>query len=146
MSDKHEFIKEKIHYKDLNAKQKEAYNFQKVSALLADYGYITIKLDNDWNGADFIAVRNVHAQESFIKVQLKARPIIAKKYINKNLHLSFPIKGSWFLIKHDKLLNIIEEKFPKTLVTDSWVTDNFYTWKTPPSKLCDTLTEFRISD
>ena len=47
---------EKIKYEDLNARQKETYNFQIVSALFADYGYTTIKLSDDWLGADFIAI------------------------------------------------------------------------------------------
>ncbi len=46
----------KIEYKNLNVKQKESYNYQKVSALLADYGFIIIKLDDDWQGADFLAL------------------------------------------------------------------------------------------
>ena len=36
-------------------KQIEQLNFQKVSAILADYGFQTIRLSNDWKGADFIA-------------------------------------------------------------------------------------------
>lgn len=46
----------KIQYDELNAKAKEMYNFQKVSAKLADYGFTTMWLHNDWKGADFIAV------------------------------------------------------------------------------------------
>ncbi len=39
---------EKISYKELNAKQQEIYNFQKASSVLADYGYVCIKLADDW--------------------------------------------------------------------------------------------------
>ena len=46
---------ERVDYDSLNAKQQEAYNFQKVSAVLADYGFNCIKLTDDWNGADFLA-------------------------------------------------------------------------------------------
>ena len=34
----------KINYKDLNSRQKEKYNFLKVSSLLADYGFNALKL------------------------------------------------------------------------------------------------------
>lgn len=34
----------KIKYDDLNAKQREIYNFQKLAAVLADYGFNCIKL------------------------------------------------------------------------------------------------------
>ena len=66
----------------LSGKQREAYHFQKVSALLADYGYQTIKLSDDWCGADFIAQ---HLDGTFIKVQLKGRLTVSKKYEGKEL-------------------------------------------------------------
>jgi hypothetical protein len=43
-----------IRYSDLNAKQKENYNCQKVSAVLADYGFVTLRLTDDWKSADRI--------------------------------------------------------------------------------------------
>jgi hypothetical protein len=43
-----------IKYNDLNSKQKEIYNFQKVAAFLADYGFNCIKLADDWQGADLV--------------------------------------------------------------------------------------------
>ena len=45
---------EKIDYNLLNAKQKENFNFQKVAAAFADYGFNCIKLTDDWHGADFL--------------------------------------------------------------------------------------------
>jgi hypothetical protein len=59
-----------IDYQRLNSRQKEAYNFQKISAVLADFGYCTIRLSDDWGGADFIAQ---HIDGSVLKVQLKGR-------------------------------------------------------------------------
>ena len=38
---------QRIVYDELNPKQKEIYNFQKVAALLADYGFNCIKLEDD---------------------------------------------------------------------------------------------------
>ena len=68
---------EKIVYSDLNSKAKEMYNFQKVSATLADYGFTTMWLNNDWQGAVFIGV---HADGvTDIKVQLKGRLSFNKK-------------------------------------------------------------------
>lgn len=58
---------ERVTYDSLNARQQEAYNFQKVSAVLADYGFVTIRLTSDWQGADFIAQ---HKDGEFLKVQL----------------------------------------------------------------------------
>jgi hypothetical protein len=45
----------KVRYDSLNARQKKLFNFQKVAAILADYGFNCIKLTDDWQGADFLA-------------------------------------------------------------------------------------------
>ena len=71
-------IFEKIDYNSLNSKQKENYNFHKVASALADYGYDSMRLNNDWQGADFIAVKN----DEMLKIQLKGRFTVDKKYIN----------------------------------------------------------------
>ena len=57
----------KIQYKSLNARQKENYNYHKIASALAEYGYDCMRLNNDWEGADFIAVKN----DEMLKVQLK---------------------------------------------------------------------------
>lgn len=90
----------------LSDKQREAYHFQKVSAVFADYGYQTIKLSDDWCGADFIA-QNLDG--SFMKVQLKGRLTVGRKYEGKDLWICFPAEGQWYVFPHDiileKLLN-----------------------------------------
>jgi hypothetical protein len=65
----HEF--KRVPYSSLNSKQQEGHNFQKVSAVLADYGFVTIRLSSDWHGADFIA-QHVDGT-TFLKIQLKGR-------------------------------------------------------------------------
>ncbi len=82
---------EKIQYKGLKPKQQEIYNFQKLSGILADYGFNCIKLADDWNGADFLAY-HCNGQDS-IKVQLKGRISIFKKYIGKDIYIAFPYNG-----------------------------------------------------
>lgn len=79
----------KIIYSELSPRQKEIYNFQKISAYLADYGFNCIKLSDDWNGADFLAY-HLNGKDT-LRIQLKSRITIDKKYINKNLHIAFPI-------------------------------------------------------
>ena len=81
----------KIDYAKLNSKQKEIYNFQKVAAVLADYGFNCIKLADDWLGADFIAYHRDAAQT--LRVQLKSRLTIEQKYIGKDLFVTFPVNG-----------------------------------------------------
>ncbi len=99
----------KINYSDLNSKAKEMYNFHKVSAKLADYGYTCMWLNNDWQGADFIAVHIDGITD--LKVQLKGRLSFAKKYIGKEIYICFIDKGTdIYLYPHDEILNIIVKK------------------------------------
>ena len=56
----------RIKYMDLNARQKENFNYQKVSAILADYGFVTLRLSDDWQSADFI-VQHIE-REKFLRV------------------------------------------------------------------------------
>jgi hypothetical protein len=94
-----------IAYDELNSKQKEAYNLQKVSAILADIGFVTIRMTSDWGGADFIAQ---HISGRFLRVQLKSRLTFSKKYLGKDkeLFICFRDRAAdrWFLYPHDEML------------------------------------------
>ena len=50
---------EKISYSELNAKQKENFNFHKIEAAISDYGFNSFRLNDDWQGANFIAINIV---------------------------------------------------------------------------------------
>lgn len=94
----------RVAYRSLNSRQKEAFNFQKVSAVLADYGFTTIRLTSDWRGADFIAQ---HLDGStFLKVQLKSRLTFENKYLKQGLFICFPHGEEWFLYPHDSLSDL----------------------------------------
>jgi hypothetical protein len=96
----HDF--QRIRYDELTSRQKENFNFQKISAVLADYGFATIRLSDDWCGADFIA-QHVDGLK-FLKVQLKGRLVFYQKYEGRELHIAFPCGGQWFIYPHDELL------------------------------------------
>lgn len=114
----------KVNYKELNSRQKENYNFQKVSSLFADYGYWTFRLNDDWNGADFIAQK--YDYSTFLKVQLKSRLTFSKKYLEKDISICFPYKDTWYLVNHDLFLL----DFIKSIEnSDSWNDKGLYSWK-----------------
>lgn len=115
---------QKIRYEDLNAKQKERYNFQKVSSLLADLGFTTVLLTDDWNGADFLAI---HKDGDVLKVQLKGRMTFDKKYLEKNLFICFPEGADWYLYPHDELLEQINAE-NKLTETESWNKEGKYSF------------------
>lgn len=107
-----------IRYADLNAKQKEIYNFQKIAAALADYGFNCIKLQDDWQGADFLAYHKDGSQT--LRVQLKGRVTIDRKYLGRDLYIAFPFgEGVWYLVPHDELVRQIGEH-TNWLNTPSW--------------------------
>ena len=115
----------KIEYCNLNARQKENYNFQKISALLADYGFATIRLSDDWNGADFLALHIDGV--TTLKVQLKPRLTFGKKYVGKDLWICFPSSDHWYLYPHDKLL---EKVLKETTLgeSQSWIEAGLYSF------------------
>ncbi len=115
----------KIEYRNLNARQKENYNFQKISALLADYGFTTIRLSDDWNGADFLAL---HIDGiTTLKVQLKPRLTFGKKYVGKGLWICFPSGRDWYLYPHDELLETVLSE-SKVGASHSWIQAGLYSF------------------
>ena len=126
----------KVSYSNLNSKQKEIHNFQKVAGLLADYGFNCIKLADDWQGADFLAYHKDGSDT--LKVQLKSRITIDKKYINKSVYVAFPIAESWYLIEHEVLINLIAAN-TSWLITPSWLNDGNYSSAKPSKKLIAAL-------
>jgi len=122
---------------DLNGRQKENHNAAKLSAVLADYGYFIMWLNDDYNGADLIALRK--GEESMM-IQLKSGPVINRKY-KGDLWIAFPVSkahqsvgslGEWCVIQHDDLVSVFAEMgFTET---KSWTEDGGYSTKLPASK------------
>ncbi len=130
----------RINPDSLTAKQREAYHFQKVSAILADYGYQTIKLSDDWCGADFIAQ---HLDGlSFIKVQLKGRLTVEKKYEKKDLWMCFPSEGAWYLYPHDDILGKLLNEKRKSI--SSTYSGGGYSFPYLTKELKSMLTKYKI--
>ena len=118
-------IFDKIDYDSLNSKQIENFNFHKVASALAEYGYNSMRLNDDWQGADFIAVNG----DLMIKVQLKGRFTLDKKYIGKDIYVAFIEDNIIKIYNHDDALSIVPENL---LNTKSWVDNGLYSWgKTP---------------
>ncbi|HZH31238.1 MAG TPA: hypothetical protein VEY11_10800 [Pyrinomonadaceae bacterium] len=129
----------KVKYETLNARQQENYNYQKLSAVLADYGFVTMRLSDDWKGADLIA-QHIDG-ETFLKVQLKGRLTLCKKYINKSLHIAFPYRDAWYLYPHDELLEIIQTNSKRTF---PWSNKGEYSVRSPAKQLRQLLNPYLI--
>jgi hypothetical protein len=132
---------QRIRYEDLNARQQEAYNFQKGGAVLADYGYVTIRLSSDWEGADFIAQHKDGL--TFLKVQLKGRLSFAKKYQGRGIHVCFREGEQWYLYPHDELLERVLA-ITGISTTESWTERGGYSFPTVPHQLRELLAAYRL--
>jgi hypothetical protein len=131
----------RVPYASLNSRQQEGFNFQKVSGVLADYGFVTIRLSSDWRGADFIA-QHIDGT-TFLKVQLKGRLTFEKKYLGRDLHVCFPNTGNWYIYPHDELLAAV---LASTAIgtTDSWINGGGYSFPTLSKKLRELLKPYKI--
>jgi hypothetical protein len=129
----------KIDYTKLHGKQQESFNFYKLSALLVDYGFFAIRLYDDWEGADFIAQ---HASNQFIKVQLKGRFTLDKKYCDKELYIAFPHLNDWYLYPHDKFFNDDEIKQTRMGLQ----TNGGFSAKKPSQKILEKLMPYKIGE
>ncbi|SCX77012.1 hypothetical protein [Nitrosospira sp. Nsp13] len=128
---------QRVNYIDLNSRQKEIFNFQKVSGLLADFGFATYRLTDDWNGADFLAVP--FDGSKILRVQLKGRLTFDKKYQDKDLWVCFRHAGFVYLYPHDALLSELL-KVTNVGNTASWLKENGnYSFPTPPKSFEEQL-------
>jgi hypothetical protein len=130
-----------ITYECLNPKQKENYNYQKLSALLADYGFVTMRLSDDWNGADLIA-QHING-ETFLKIQLKSRLTFCQKYKGKNIYVAFRLKKDWYLYHHDEMLEKIDQ-IVKFTFTASWKENGTQSFQKIPNPLFQILNPYQI--
>lgn len=132
----------KVVYSELKSRQQENFNFHKVASLLADYGFNSMRLNDDWQGADFVAI-HING-EDFLKVQLKSRAWIDRKYCNKDIYIAFPNNGQWYLYPHDEVMKkIISEGLAAG--TRSWDTFGAYSWPSLNNpRLRAILSEYQI--
>jgi len=137
-----------IKYSELKSRQKENYNFQKVSAVFADYGFVTIRLSDDWQGADFIASHINGVQ--FLKVQLKSRLTVDTKYKDKDIWICFKHKDFWYLFLHDDFLRWALKDL-KIGITKGWKeSDNWtlvqgvYSWPSPSKEILRWLKTYKF--
>ncbi len=131
----------RVRYRDLNARQKENFNFMKLSAVLADFGFAILRLSDDWQGADFIA-QHIDG-DTFLKVQLKGRAVVDRKYEEKDLYIAFRSGSSWYLYPHDEVLR---QLLAQTRVgqTKSWREKGGYSFPGLSDTIRSILEPYRI--
>lgn len=137
-----------VSYEALNPAQQENYNYHKISARLADYGYTTIRLYDDFQGADFIA-KHVGGQK-LLKVQLKGRLTFDKKYRrpedSNEIYIAFRDGKDWYLYPHDELFDVVTTELDIIVGTDSWEGGGNYHRGTLSGELRELLQPYRVPE
>ena len=130
-----------IKYNELNARQKENYNFHKIAGLLADYGYNCLRLNDDWQGADLIAV---HVDgEIFLRIQVKGRFVLEKKYERRNIHIAFLAGNDCYVYPHDEVLGHVLDR-GEINETSSWRNNGLYSWPSLPKWASEILSAYKV--
>ena len=132
----------RVDYGDLNARQKENHNFQKIAAHLADYGFNCLRLSDDWEGADFIAC---HIDgETILRVQVKGRLSIDKKYVGKGIHIAFLFENACYVYPHDTFLELLKSTGALREQSRLWTEQGVRSWPRPPAWALNALSDYRI--
>nr|MBU2748246.1 hypothetical protein [Acidithiobacillus montserratensis] len=107
-----------ISYEELISHRLKSYDLPKISALLAENGYSTIRFCDDWEAADFMA-QHIDGKQ-VLRILLKGRLYFAKKYIGKGLHICFRDCDQWYVYPHDEMLSSIFDQIGIIANTKSW--------------------------
>jgi len=132
-------ILEHVRYEALTAREQENYNFQKLASRLADYGYNCLRLSADWQGADLIALR---IDDTFIKVQLKSRLSVDRKYNGKEMYIAFRQNHQWYVYPHDKLQHELLEM--GLMSGTEWKEKGIYTRGVLSNRLTEHMKQYAI--
>ncbi len=132
----------RVRYADLRARQQENYNFQKASGVLAEFGFSTVRLTDDWDGADFVSQ---HADgKTMLRVQLKPRLYFSKKYTNKDLWMCFRDARDIYLFPHDEVLAKILSTGKTMTGSKSWETDGAYSFRSVSKWMKPMIESYRL--
>lgn len=126
-----------ISYEALSSRQQEAYNYAKLASILADYGYTCVRLHDDYESGDLLALKPGHTYA----IQLKGRFTIDKKYINKGLYMAWPAadRQGFYVVRHASLVQIAQAH-TNIMNTRSWAEQGLYSIKTLSADLRAHLT------
>lgn len=139
----------KVKYESLNARQKEAHNLYLIAARLAEYGYASYPIRDDWNGGDMIARHMTKPKEVPLTIQVKGRATFAKKYQDRDLWIAYRDGASVYLYPHDEVLNrytAVRKKRNLPLDdNDAWATGGLVSWKKPTAELLRLLKPYELA-
>ncbi|MCG8453982.1 MAG: hypothetical protein MI717_12470 [Spirochaetales bacterium] len=113
-----------------------------MAAVLADFGFNCLWLNDDWQGADFIAVHNDGS--TFLKVQLTGTSHSLQKIHGKRLVYHLSDSRKWYIYPHDELLEQLVS-LGYVANTDSWEQKGEYSWPKIPQKILAKLQPYLLN-
>jgi hypothetical protein len=139
----------KVEYGRLNGRQQEVHNFHQIAARLAQYGYATYPIRDDWNGGDMIARHMLDSRKPTLTIQVKGRMTFAKKYLEKDLWLAFPFKEMVYVFPHDLVLRrylaLRKAKRSPLDNNNSWAKGGLVSWRRPTADILEILKPYTLS-
>ncbi len=116
-------------------------NCQKISAVLADYGFNCIRSADNRNSTDLLVLHMPSG--NMLPSLLKSRLTLAGKYGGKGLWMAFPFSEDRYLPGHDRLRDIVGERTP-ALENKSWQQDVLLSSSAPTTDLLEGIEPYRI--
>jgi hypothetical protein len=108
----------------------EMANRQEVLSIAMRFGFNAFVPLID-QGIDFILHRETDGR--LLKVQLKSRWTIQRKYVGRDLYMAFPFDGTWCIAAHDAMIAWIEGS--QLAESESWRVGGSYSASKPPKFL-----------
>ena len=110
---------------------------------------VSLALAQDFNaflpvydgGVDFILYRE--SDGLVRKVQLKGRWMIDRKYVGRDIWMAFPIGGDWYLMPHDRMVELAEKE--GITQTASWIDGGAYSMPRPSKATVANCGPFRFT-
>ncbi len=130
-----------IDFEKLTNTHKRQYNYLKVSAALASYGFFSQELLPNNEPADFIA--HHHSGTSQLSVLLKSRLTLASHLEHQNLSIAFYERGYWYVYPHDDVMDFACQTSSITNTT-SWQQKGMYTFPQLSDKYRQFLKPWRL--
>ena len=116
----------------------EVINRNIVVTLLLQHGYnVFLPVYDD--GIDFIVHRR--SDDRILKVQLKSRWTIDRKYKGRGIWVAFPYRGDWYLVPHETLM---ETAPAGVLNSRSWIDGGKYSNAAPSVSTMAALVSYRL--
>ena len=131
----------RVDFDKLNTCDKRQYDYFKVSAALADYGYFSQGLLTADEHEDFIACN--YSGTFQLSVLLKSRLTLASNLEHQKLHIAFYERGYWYVYPHDDVLTFACQTSAITNTT-SWRQKGIYTFPQLTEKYRHFLEPWRL--